>query len=247
MHVAVYTSQATFSESIRYINPVSGTSANAAGLRSARAEAQEVPVLVEGAHICVLPPEDVLSDRGTALGERLPFWLGRILNDEEVALGELVHHQHSYAPLSLKPLDSVCLFVRHRLCSDTYGHRLDSPEPEDEFDVQWLGVFSSTGNSTDSVVGSWQLRCAHKDARGKSHVWDEERCTRAGHNRLVDTIPREAILLYDVEFSKGNRITVDSKRHICHTLEPYHFASKLLPDTWQSAPKPKRKRVSRKR
>eukprot|EP00965_Chrysotila_dentata_P142092 4696869-Pleurochrysis_carterae.AAC.1 len=58
--------QATFSESIRHINPVSGTSANAADLKNARAQEQNMPVHIEGSHVCVLPPEDVLTDDATA-------------------------------------------------------------------------------------------------------------------------------------------------------------------------------------
>eukprot|EP00965_Chrysotila_dentata_P032667 1088569-Pleurochrysis_carterae.AAC.2 len=56
----------------------------------------------------------------------------------------------------------------------------------------------------------------------------QESCGQAGHNRLGDTIKREAILLYDVEFSNGNRVTIESKRDICKALEPHEAAKSLL-------------------
>eukprot|EP00965_Chrysotila_dentata_P133487 4414483-Pleurochrysis_carterae.AAC.1 len=56
----------------------------------------------------------------------------------------------------------------------------------------------------------------------------QESCSQAGLNCLGDTIKREAILLYEVEFSNGNRVSVDSKRHICKALEP-HEAAKSSP------------------
>eukprot|EP00965_Chrysotila_dentata_P254657 6211951-Pleurochrysis_carterae.AAC.1 len=224
--------QTRFAESIRYVNPVSGSSASAADLRNACAEAEEVPILAEGAYICVLPPEDVLAHEDTPAGERLPFWVGRVLAEEEAEVGaQTVHLPTAY----------------HFCTLHSYGRRLDPVGDEDEFEVQWLGVFNSTGNITDSVVGSWKLRCAHRDTRGRSHAWHEERCTQAGHARLCDTIRRETILLYDVEFSAGARVAIDSKRHICRALEPYPFASSLLPDTWKAAPRHKRKRLSRRR
>eukprot|EP00965_Chrysotila_dentata_P001148 37395-Pleurochrysis_carterae.AAC.1 len=56
----------------------------------------------------------------------------------------------------------------------------------------------------------------------------QESCSQAGHNCLGDNIKREAFFLYEVEFSNGNRVSVDSKRHICKALKP-HEAAKSLP------------------
>eukprot|EP00965_Chrysotila_dentata_P032666 1088569-Pleurochrysis_carterae.AAC.1 len=46
---------------------------------------------------------------------------------------------------------------------DAYGKRLQPIDPEDAFQVQWLGVFDPNGRITNSVVGSWQLMraCGH--------------------------------------------------------------------------------------
>eukprot|EP00965_Chrysotila_dentata_P095104 3143859-Pleurochrysis_carterae.AAC.1 len=71
--------QGQYAESIRYINPISGTQATATQLNRARAEQQDVPVLLRGSVICILPPEDVLDGVADAgQGEHIPFWLALI-------------------------------------------------------------------------------------------------------------------------------------------------------------------------
>eukprot|EP00965_Chrysotila_dentata_P040008 1328972-Pleurochrysis_carterae.AAC.1 len=50
--------QATFSESIRYTNLISGTQATSSQLNVACAGDAEVPILRKGSMICMLPPED---------------------------------------------------------------------------------------------------------------------------------------------------------------------------------------------
>eukprot|EP00965_Chrysotila_dentata_P076203 2517033-Pleurochrysis_carterae.AAC.1 len=73
--------QAEFSESIRYMNPISGTRADGNGLASARAAEREVPILTEGLVICLLPNAEACESG--ACGERLPFWLAVVEQDEE--------------------------------------------------------------------------------------------------------------------------------------------------------------------
>eukprot|EP00965_Chrysotila_dentata_P223471 6193586-Pleurochrysis_carterae.AAC.1 len=61
--------QAQYSESIRYVNSISGHSSTDRDLRNARAEAKDVPILEEGSKICVLPPADVLADSMSPVGD----------------------------------------------------------------------------------------------------------------------------------------------------------------------------------
>eukprot|EP00965_Chrysotila_dentata_P023428 776871-Pleurochrysis_carterae.AAC.1 len=93
--------QSTFSDSIRYTNTICGTSASADNLCSARAEAEQVPVLAEGSRIVVLLPDEVLSDRRAAAGERFPFRMGYVLQNEEATLGACFHTLD--AALSINP------------------------------------------------------------------------------------------------------------------------------------------------
>eukprot|EP00965_Chrysotila_dentata_P196025 6177340-Pleurochrysis_carterae.AAC.1 len=78
--------QEEYSESIRYVNSMSGTSARASELLSAIAEEKEVPVLCKGSIICLLPDEAALQ-RGAPVGEHLPLWLARVENDEDAPIG----------------------------------------------------------------------------------------------------------------------------------------------------------------
>eukprot|EP00965_Chrysotila_dentata_P107017 3535903-Pleurochrysis_carterae.AAC.1 len=75
--------QGQFRETIRYINPISGTQATSSMLNVAEAAEREVPILQKGSIICILPSEDVLMDRAAGVGERLPFWLAVVDEDED--------------------------------------------------------------------------------------------------------------------------------------------------------------------
>eukprot|EP00965_Chrysotila_dentata_P021964 726867-Pleurochrysis_carterae.AAC.2 len=78
---------ARYSESIRYVNVISRHSTTDRSLRNARDEAKDVPILEKGSLICVLPPADVLADPLSLLGDRLPFWIGCVMEDEEAIIG----------------------------------------------------------------------------------------------------------------------------------------------------------------
>mmetsp|Transcript_55255 Transcript_55255/g.120451 ORF Transcript_55255/g.120451 Transcript_55255/m.120451 type:complete len:273 (-) Transcript_55255:5-823(-) len=77
--------QKRFAESIRYINKISGHETSFNAMRTARALEADVPILKAGAVVCVLPPEDALETH--TVGERLPFWLGIVQEDEEADIG----------------------------------------------------------------------------------------------------------------------------------------------------------------
>ena len=47
---------------------------------------------------------------------------------------------------------------------------------DDEIPVYWMGVFDSRGRITNSIVGSYSLRCAFATRRVQFHMWDCEVC-----------------------------------------------------------------------
>eukprot|EP00965_Chrysotila_dentata_P103020 3400712-Pleurochrysis_carterae.AAC.2 len=75
---------------------------------------------------------------------------------------------------------------------DTYGKQLHPIDPEDAFQVQWLGVFVSTVASP--TARARELAVAMR-ASGYERI-----SSQAGHNRLSDTIKREAILFMTSNF-----------------------------------------------
>jgi hypothetical protein len=79
--------QSLYAESIAYANPLSGTSVAAQQLRNLRAGASEVPVLTKGTIVLVLPSEDTYEAR--VRGEYLPFWVCKLVEDEDAPLGML--------------------------------------------------------------------------------------------------------------------------------------------------------------
>eukprot|EP00965_Chrysotila_dentata_P204806 6182559-Pleurochrysis_carterae.AAC.2 len=158
--------QAKYSESIRYTNPISGTQATSSQLNIACAGEADVPILQKGSVICILPPEDVLEDRSANIGERLPFWLAVVDEDEEAAIG---------VPPDMLACHRMFvdnLFYYKCCCdADTFGTRIHPPDPNDEFDIQRLSVFNTQGRVAGNVVGSWKPRCKRVDGRGRAHAW----------------------------------------------------------------------------
>eukprot|EP00965_Chrysotila_dentata_P189890 6173581-Pleurochrysis_carterae.AAC.1 len=148
--------QALYAESIRYINPISGTHATSTSLNRARAEEQDAPILLKGNVICILPPADVLEGAadGVGPGEHIPFWLACVEEDEDAPIGTPTPPPSSFG----------------LLChTNSFGARIYPAAAEDEFNVSWLSVFNPQGRVVDSVVGSWVPRCKHPDHRGRVH------------------------------------------------------------------------------
>ena len=100
--------QKLYAESIAYANGLSGTSVAAQQLRNLRAGASEVPVLTKGNIVLVLPSEHTYEAR--VRGEYLPFWVAKIVEDEDAALGTRCLHMHAL----------YALLFRYRCMHATY-------------------------------------------------------------------------------------------------------------------------------
>ena len=81
-------SQELYAESIAYTNPVSGASVGAQQLRNLRADSREVPVLKKDDIILVFPAADVIQASRVAPGEKLPFWVCKLIEDEDAELDQ---------------------------------------------------------------------------------------------------------------------------------------------------------------
>eukprot|EP00965_Chrysotila_dentata_P216285 6189286-Pleurochrysis_carterae.AAC.1 len=75
--------QAMYSETIRYRNPISGTSTSAHSLNIARADEDDVPILQKGGLVCILPNQEDLQEGNMAPGDNIPFYLAEIQEDED--------------------------------------------------------------------------------------------------------------------------------------------------------------------
>lgn len=82
----VFPLQELYAESIDYTNRIEGTSVSSGQLRLARASQRELPVLTKGAHILVLSPDEALHSGER--GERSPFWVAQLEEDEDAPLGK---------------------------------------------------------------------------------------------------------------------------------------------------------------
>ena len=99
--------------------------------------------------------------------------------------------------------------------------------------MAWLGVFNTKGKLENSVTGAWSVRCAHSTGRSRPHPWTQAKCACEPHARLCDTITRSSILLYECEFTEGNRLTGISKTQVVDALRqlaPERLSR--LPKTW---------------
>ena len=102
----------------------------------------------------------------------------------------------------------------------------------DELKINWLGVFDNKGKITNSVTGTWQLRCAHSTGRVNPHPWTVERCGCAPHALLSDTIQRSSVLLYESEFTGGGRLDKVTKTQVEEALRAHPAHHKMLPSAW---------------
>jgi hypothetical protein len=82
----VFPLQEIYAESIDYTNRIEGTSVSSGQLRLARVSQRELPVLTKGAHILVLSPDEAL--RSGERGERAPFWVAQLEQDEDAPIGK---------------------------------------------------------------------------------------------------------------------------------------------------------------
>ena len=117
--------------------------------------------------------------------------------------------------------------------SDHHGLRTEPTAPEDTFLIAWLGVFNAQGKLQRSVTGGWQIRCAHSSGRVAPHAWTETRCACEPHKRMVDTIERQSILLYECEFTDGMRLNAITKGQVVSALKAFPERMKSLPKSWQ--------------
>eukprot|EP00965_Chrysotila_dentata_P077047 2544026-Pleurochrysis_carterae.AAC.1 len=124
---ALWSHQARYAESIRYINPVSGDNCSTNSLRVARALKAEAPILKKGNIVVVLPPSDVLKDT-VPMGEKLPFWLGMVEENEQAP----IDHYGRRVNLVKKDDDFVINWMNV--------------------------LNTRNGRVTNSVVGKWQQR-----------------------------------------------------------------------------------------
>ena len=96
----------------------------------------------------------------------------------------------------------------------------------------WLGVFNAKNQLENSVTGGWLVRCAHATGRVKPHPWTEEKCACEPHAPLCDTIKRSSILLYECEFTPGNRLNNLTKQQVVDALKAFPERLQRLPKTW---------------
>ena len=234
-----------YAESISYTNNIGGTGVTAHQLRLARASSGEVPVLSKGTRIVVLPPLDALVTRD--LGSRVPFWLAELAEDEDAVLGvssclcacSHIGPTHTCSPcahhLPLHIVLSVALATvlnMSLMYVDHHGLRVVPTAGEDEFRINWMGVFDGSGKITNSVTGIWRLRCAHSTARLRPHPWTEEKCSCEPHSKLADTIQRSSILLYESECTEQGRLDKVTKTQVEEMLRAHTEHHAKLPPSW---------------
>eukprot|EP00965_Chrysotila_dentata_P169545 5597265-Pleurochrysis_carterae.AAC.2 len=146
------------------------------------------------------------------------------------------------------------------MCADGRGVRVHAPTAEDTFRVHWRGVFEiiTKGRQilvhlTNSIVGSYKPRCGYlANARSQVHAWTQGTCSQHLHCRYANNIQRNAILLYDVELTNGNRLAKLSKQSICQALSDQQGdvgkkAFLMLPKTWTAVKSDGSRRRSRTR
>eukprot|EP00965_Chrysotila_dentata_P096719 3196610-Pleurochrysis_carterae.AAC.1 len=145
--------QTRYAESISYRNPVSGHAYHKQDVRMGRAAFLEAPILKKGARICCLPPEDILKNG--AVGERVRFWVGEIVEDEKVETDE----------------QGVCL--RPSLATVTFNvHWYGMFEPIKKGKSGASSLTDVAVRLTNSVTGMWKPLCGYKrNARCNPHVW----------------------------------------------------------------------------
>eukprot|EP00965_Chrysotila_dentata_P012224 401527-Pleurochrysis_carterae.AAC.2 len=92
-------------------------------------------------------------------------------------------------------------------------------------------------------------RCMHHNNRGTAHPWNPQSCPRSPHAKILHTITRDAILIYDVTFTCNGRVVeaASSKMQIRRAVPHRKLVKLLLADTWKYTRVPKRKRVQRRR
>eukprot|EP00965_Chrysotila_dentata_P235982 6201075-Pleurochrysis_carterae.AAC.1 len=126
---------------------------------------------------------------------------------------------------------------------DSNGRRLEEMSKDDKFQIQWLNNIDTRGKVLDAVTGAWKLRCTHMNNRGAAHPWTENSCCRSPHSRMLATVKRESILLYDVSLTTTGKLDSASKMQICRAIAPHEVSSEIMPGTWRQTQAPTRKRV----
>ena len=163
--------QRRYAESIGYVNSISGTTVAKQHLRTAVADREPLRPVKEGEILAFAPDPEYFARRRNCMGSCCAVWLGRALEDETIELGDCVYlcFCASIFRLPVRFHDWSCDYA------DEFGARLHPAQPDDSFSIAWMGVHQGKNRTiTNSVTGSYALRCATCAKRSLPHEWDEE-------------------------------------------------------------------------